>query len=75
MPETVNSRLVRVETKVDAIQQDVAEIRKALDGNHRPGLLERMTRMEAGNRKAAGVVGGIVSAIVSGAATVIARMV
>lgn len=46
MNESTDVRLARLETKFDALISDIAEIKKEIKGNGKPGLVERITEVE-----------------------------
>ena len=45
--EEIVKRLTAIETRLDTIEDTLKKIEKALDGNGQPGLISRVTVLEA----------------------------
>lgn len=70
MSESVDVRLARLEEKFDSMGSDIADIKKAIKGNGKPGLIDRVNDVEkklaehAGGKKM--LVGILSSSAVTG---------
>jgi len=56
-----NGEFAMIDTKLKIIAEDIADIKKALSGNGRPGLIERISNLEVGMKITYIIVGFSIS--------------
>lgn len=67
-PDTQNGRvtLAVLGAQMDALHEDVVDIKRQLDKLQCIEMRERVTRVEETSKRNAGIVGGIIACVVSG---------
>ena len=66
--EEIVKALASIETRLDKIEETLSSIDKALNGNGRPGVIERVTSLEKaeeGSNKNLGVLGWIITTLIA----------